>query len=136
MRDRSQQINRRSRNDRSPVPQTIPEGTSVQFVTETSRPRFASRSHLNSHRETQSQQIIRQPRRNPYRAPEHAYGTNLRRFYSQQNLDQTAPNFYGQTSRSSFSGSTSISSRFVQSHIMNCDLFESKFIKRPLCAIE
>ena len=70
MRDRSQQINRRRRNesianDGSPVPETIFEDT-VQVVTETPRPSFGSRRQLYQGRETQSSQIVRQPRRNPY----------------------------------------------------------------------
>ena len=113
MRDRSQQINRRRCNDGSPVAETIFEDT-VQVVTETSRPRFQRpRSQLNQGRETQSSQIVRQPRRNPYRAPENSNRSNLRRYHSQHNLAQSVSSISEPTSRSSYSGSTSISSRYL-----------------------
>ena len=133
MRDRSQQINRRRRNesianDGSPVPETIFEDT-VQVVTETPRPRFGSRRQLYQGRETQSSQIVRQPRRNPYRAPENPNRSNLRRFYSQSNLIQNVTNMSGPTNRSSYSGSTPTSSRYYlifnsyDSSDMNLDTF-------------
>ena len=112
MRDQSQQINRSRREDRPLLPETIPEGTSVDFATETSRRRFRS-AQLNAHRETQSHQIVRQLGRNPYTAPENSNRANLRRFHTQENLVETTSSFNGPTIRSSYSDSTSISSRYL-----------------------
>ena len=73
-------------------------------------------------RETQSQQIVcqsrRNPRVNPYRAPETPNESNRWRFHSQQNLDQVQvvfliPQGGSNISRSSNSGYTSLSSRYL-----------------------
>ena len=53
--------------------------------------------------------------------------TNLRRFYSQHNLAQSVSNISEPRSRSSYSGSTSISSRY---YLLNVCLIH--YIKRPL----
>ena len=75
-------------------------------------------------RETQSQQIVRQSRRNPrvnqYRAPESPNKSNRLRFHSLQNLAQVqvqvvfmVPQGGSNISRSSHSGYTSLSSRYL-----------------------
>ena len=111
MRDRSQQITRRRRTHTSPVPETIFEDR-VQIVNESTRPRPTSRSRLYTvtRRETQSHQIVRQPRRNPSRSSQDSLDSNLQRFHSQQNLS-TVVSIDEPAGRSSYSGSTSLSSR-------------------------
>ena len=116
MRDRSQQITRRRRTHTSPVPETIFEDR-VQIVNESTRPRPTSRSRLYTvkvytvtRRETQSHQIVRQPRRNSPRSSQDSLDSNLQRFHSQQNLS-TVVSIDEPAGRSSYSGSTSLSSR-------------------------
>ena len=110
MRDRSQQITRRRRTHTSPVPETIFEDR-VQIVNESTRPRPTTRSRLYTRRETQSHQIVRQPRRNLPRSSQDSLDSNLQRFHSQQNLS-TVVSIDEPAGRSSYSGSTSLSSRY------------------------
>ena len=78
--------------------------------------------------DTQSQQIVcqsrRNPRVNPYRATENPNQSNRLRFHSQKNLAQvqvqvvlSVPQGGSNISRSSTSGSTSISSRFESNRL-------------------
>ena len=109
MRDRSHQINRPRRNDRSPIPETIYEDR-IQIINESSRSRPTTRSRMNTRRETQSHQIVRQARRITPRLSQDSLGSNLQRFHSQQNLS-TVVSIDEPAARSSYSGSTSLSSR-------------------------
>ena len=109
MRDRSHQINRCRQNDRSHIPETIYEDR-IQIINESSRPRPTTRSRLNTRRETQSHQIVRQPRRNTQQLSQDSLGSNLQRFHSQQNLS-TVVSIDEPAARSSYFGSTSLSSR-------------------------